>query len=62
MAFDRAAADSLVNALSEVITLPIDAAYREGVTEHVVRLLTVAALFTEFPLPDEVEVAPVFHP
>jgi len=62
MAFDRAAAASLVDVLSGVLTLPVDAAYREGVTEHIVRLLTVAALLTEFPLPEEVEVAPVFHP
>lgn len=62
MALDRAAAAALVDVLSGVLTLPIDPAYRDDVTEHLVRLLTMAALVTEFPLPGEVEVAPVFHP
>lgn len=47
---DRAAA--LVDALSRVLALPIDPAqdpaHREGVIEHVVRILTMAALLTEF--------------
>ncbi|MGH7333436.1 MAG: DUF4089 domain-containing protein [Candidatus Rokuibacteriota bacterium] len=62
VAFDRAAAAALVDVVSGVLALPIDPVYREGVTEHVLRILTVAALVTEFPVPEEVEVAPVFHP
>jgi len=57
---DRAAV--LVDTLSRVLALPIDPVYREGVIEHVARILTVATLVTEFPLPEEVEVAPVFRP
>ena len=51
-----------VGAVSASIALPIDPAFRANVGEHLARLLTVAALVAEFPLPDDVEVAPVFHP
>jgi len=59
---DRKAVTAFVDAISAVIALPIDPAFRANVVEHVARLLTVAALVAEFPLPDDVEVAPVFHP
>lgn len=62
MPLDRVAAASLVDALSSALALPVDPAYRDAVAEHVMRLLTVAVLFAEFPLPDEVEAAPIFHP
>lgn len=59
---DREAIDAQVGALSALIALPIDPASRASVGDHLTRLLTVAALVEEFPLPDDVEVAPVFRP
>ncbi|MGH7671483.1 MAG: DUF4089 domain-containing protein [Gemmatimonadales bacterium] len=53
---------AFVDATSAVIALPIDPAFRANVVEHFARLLTVAALVAEVPLPDDIEVAPVFHP
>ena len=59
---DREAVDAYVGAMAALIALPIDQAYRAGVGEHVARWLTAAALVGEFPLPDGIEVAPVFRP
>jgi Asp-tRNA(Asn)/Glu-tRNA(Gln) amidotransferase C subunit len=59
---DPAAVAALVDTLATLLRLRIDPAYREGVLEHFARILTAAALVTEFPLPDEVEAAPVFRP
>jgi hypothetical protein len=59
---DPRAAAALVDTASTLLGVPIDPAYRNGVVEHVVRLLTAGALVTEFSLPDEVEAAPVFTP
>jgi hypothetical protein len=54
--------DAYVGAMSALIALPIDPTFRAGVGEHVARLLTVATLVEAFPLPDDIEVAPVFRP
>jgi hypothetical protein len=59
---DREAVTAYLGAMSALIGLPIDPAFRASVGEHLARLLAVAALIEEFPLPDDVEVAPVFHP
>lgn len=59
---DRDAAAALIDALAAVLALPVDAAHREGTVENLVRILTVGGLVTEFPLPEEIEVAPVFRP
>ena len=59
---DRAAVDAYVGAISALIALPIDPAFRTSVGEHVARLFTVFTLVEAFPLPDDIEVAPVFRP
>jgi hypothetical protein len=52
----------LVDLLAQVIQLPLDPAHRPGVIANFERTMTIAQLVMEFPLPDEIEVAPVFEP
>jgi hypothetical protein len=51
-----------VETLAALVGLSIDPAYRGAVAEQLTALLGVARLVTDFPLPDDVEVAPVFRP
>ena len=44
------------------IGLPLDPARKAAVAQQLGAMLAAAALVLEFPLPDEVEVAPVFEP
>jgi hypothetical protein len=44
------------------IGLPLDPERRPAVGQQLAGLLAAAALVLEFPLPDEVEAAPVFEP
>jgi hypothetical protein len=49
-------------ASAELINLPLDPEHRPGVVVNFQRIAAIARLVTEFPLPPEVEVAPVFEP
>jgi hypothetical protein len=51
-----------VEQLAAHLGLSIAPAERLAVAQQLGRLLTVARLVSEFPLPDEVEAAPVFRP
>jgi Protein of unknown function (DUF4089) len=51
-----------VDETAKCIGLPIAPEHRPGVIQFTEGLLASAALVMEFPLPDEVEAAPVFHP
>jgi hypothetical protein len=51
-----------VYAAAGLIGLPLDPAHRPGVVLNFERLARMAKLVMEFPLPDETEPAPVFHP
>ena len=53
--------DVEVERLAALVGLSIDPADRLGVAQQLSGLLTVARLVTEFPLPDDVEGAPVFR-
>ena len=44
------------------IGLPLDSARQAAVVQHLAVMLAAAVLVLEFPLPDEVEAAPVFEP
>ncbi len=59
---DRDAVGAFVDAVATTIALPIDPRLRANVVDHFARLLGAAALVEAFPLPDDVEVAPVFRP
>jgi hypothetical protein len=54
--------DATVDALAALLGLPIDPAHRPGVAMNLARIAALAALVTEFPLPDAAEPAPVFTP
>ncbi len=51
-----------VERLAALIGLPIEAESRAAVAEILAGLLTAARLLAEFPLPDDVEPAPIFRP
>jgi hypothetical protein len=62
MSDQRFDAEAYVDAAAALIGLPIDPAHRPGVVLNMERIAQMAALVMEFPLPDEIEPAPVFRP
>jgi Protein of unknown function (DUF4089) len=52
--------DTLVDASARALALPLKAAWRATVKGNLDVTLRLAALFTDFPLPDDAEPAPVF--
>jgi hypothetical protein len=59
---DRVDIDSYVEVAAQIVGLQLDPAFRPGVALNFARIADMAALFMEFPLPDETEPAPVFEP
>jgi Protein of unknown function (DUF4089) len=51
-----------VDQISLLIDLPLDPEHRSGVIQNMARTIAIAQLVTDFPLPDEIEAAPVFQP
>ncbi|MBE9102039.1 DUF4089 domain-containing protein [Vacuolonema iberomarrocanum] len=51
-----------VDQMATMIELPIPPECREGVIANVMRTKAIAQLFLDFPVPDEVEIAPTFDP
>ncbi|MEG3843540.1 DUF4089 domain-containing protein, partial [Microcoleus sp. herbarium14] len=54
--------EEYVDRTAELINLPLDPEHRPGVVVNFERITEIARLVTEFPLPPEVEAAPVFEP
>lgn len=54
--------DIYVDAAAAAIDLPIPAETRQGVIENFERICDIAGPVVEFPLPDNLEAAPVFKP
>ena len=54
--------DAYVDAAAALVGLPIDPAHRPGIVLNLRRIADLAALVMEFPLPDDIEAAPVFAP
>jgi hypothetical protein len=52
--------DALVDASARALGLPLEPAWRPAVKSNLDATLRLAALFTDFPLPDDAEPAPVF--
>jgi hypothetical protein len=52
--------DTLVDASARALALPLERAWRPGVKTNLELTLRLATLFTDFPLPDDAEPAPVF--
>lgn len=55
------AIDTLIAASAAALALPIAPSWRADVKFHLQLILAHAARVDEFPLPDEIEAAPVFH-
>lgn len=53
---------TVVDQTAALIGLPIPANYRQGVIDNFERIAAIAQLVTEFSLPDDIELAPVFEP
>ncbi|WP_017721091.1 DUF4089 domain-containing protein [Kamptonema formosum] len=51
-----------VEQMARLVDLPLQPEHRAGVVENFARIQAVAKLVTEFPLPEEIEAAPVFEP
>ena len=54
--------DTYVEQMSEILDLPIDPEYRPGVVKNFASICAIATLVTDFPLPEDIEAAPVFEP
>ncbi|HEY9654004.1 MAG TPA: DUF4089 domain-containing protein [Crinalium sp.] len=52
----------LVDQMAALVGLSLQPDHRPGVIENFVRITAIAQLVTEFPLPEEIEIAPVFEP
>jgi hypothetical protein len=51
-----------VEQMSQVLDLPLASEHLPGVVKNFSTICAIAQLVTEFPLPDEIEAAPVFEP
>ena len=54
--------DADIERLAVLLGLTIDPASRDAVREYFAGLLAVSRLVTDFPLPEDLEAAPVFRP
>ncbi|MFN6566302.1 DUF4089 domain-containing protein [Dendronalium sp. ChiSLP03b] len=54
--------DEYVDQMSLLLDLQLRDEYRDGVVTNFERIKAIAQLVNSFPLPEEVEVAPVFEP
>ena len=51
-----------VDRMALVLDLQLNWEYRTGVIENFARIKAIAQLVNEFPLPNNIEAAPVFEP
>jgi hypothetical protein len=54
--------EQLVDVLADLMGLTIASEHRPGIIANLERNAELAQLLIEFPIPDEVEIAPVFQP
>jgi hypothetical protein len=52
----------LVDLMAQAIQLPLAPEHRPGVIANFERTMAITQLVMEFPLPEEIEAAPVFEP
>ena len=48
--------------MAHLIELPIPTEYQDGVLDNLERIQTIAQLVLEFPLPEDIQLAPTFEP
>lgn len=53
---------AFVDQMAAIVDLPLQAEHRPGVVANFERIHLVAQWVMEFPLPEEIEVAPTFEP
>lgn len=51
-----------IQQMAKLLALPIPEECEQGVIDNLIRMQAIAALVTEFPLPDDIETAPIFQP
>ncbi len=51
-----------VDTMALLLELPLAPEHRAGVVENFARIEAIAQLVLEFPLPEEIEAAPIFEP
>ncbi len=51
-----------VDQMALLVDLQLRDEYRDGVVANFERIKAIALLVNEFPIPEEVEVAPIFEP
>ncbi|MBE9225674.1 DUF4089 domain-containing protein [Phormidium sp. LEGE 05292] len=51
-----------VDTISQLVDLSIDPEHRPGVIQNFERIMAIAKLVTEFPIPEDLEAAPIFEP
>ena len=54
--------DDYIEQMSAMLDLPIDPEYRPSVVKNFASICAIATLVTDFPLPEDIEAAPVFEP
>lgn len=54
--------DEYVEQMALLLDLQLDPEHRTAVVENFARIVAIAHLITEFPLPSEIETAQVFEP
>jgi hypothetical protein len=52
----------LVDQMAALVGLPLQPDHRPGVIENFARITAISQLVTEFPLPETIEIAPIFAP
>ena len=50
-----------VDTISKLVDLSIDPEHRPGVIQNFEHIMAIAKLVTEFPLPEDLEAAPIFE-
>jgi Protein of unknown function (DUF4089) len=51
-----------VEQMAELMGLSLSPEYQPGVVENFTRLAEIAAFVMDFPLPEDIEISPVFQP
>lgn len=54
--------DLYVEQMSQILDLQLDPEYYPGVVKNFTTICAIAKLVTDFPLPEDIEAAPVFEP
>jgi hypothetical protein len=51
-----------VEQTAQLLDLPLAPKHRDGVVKNFATIAAIATLVTEFPIPEDIEPAPVFEP